>query len=61
MNEMLRPLQYLYLFQREAYISSSDGCVMIPATSVMFGIVRVCCGNFENKDIAIIGKHWSKL
>ena len=37
-------------FQREAqYTSSTAGRVMLRVTSVMFGIVRECCRNFENK------------
>ena len=42
-------------FQREAYTSSTAGRVMLRAISVMFGIVQVRCGNFENKTVAIIG------
>ena len=41
-NETLRRLQYLYLFQKEAYISNAAGRVMLRATSIVFGIVRVC-------------------
>ena len=36
-------------FQREAYTSSTAGRVMLRVTSVMFEVVRVCCGNFEKK------------
>ena len=44
-------------FQKEADMSSTAGRVMLRATSVMIGIVRLCCRNFENKTIAIIGKY----
>ena len=36
-------------FQKEAYTLSTAGRVMHRVTSVKFGVVRVCCGNFENK------------
>ena len=42
-------------FQKEAYTSSAVERVMLRATSIMFRIVRVCGGNFENKTIAIFG------
>ena len=38
-NETLRQLQYLYLFQKEAYISSAAGRVMLRAISVMYGMI----------------------
>ena len=37
-------------FQREDYTSSTAGRVMLRVVSAMFGIVRVCCGNFENRN-----------
>ena len=42
-------------FQKEAYTSSAVGRVMLRATSIIFVIVRVCGGNFENRTIAIFG------
>jgi hypothetical protein len=30
---------------------------MLRATSVMFGLVRGCCGNFEIRTIALNGKY----
>jgi hypothetical protein len=32
-------------FRKEAYTLSAARRVMLRATSVMFGIVRACCGN----------------
>ena len=42
-------------FQKEAYTLSVVGRVMLRATSIMFRIVRVCGGNFENKTFVIFG------
>ena len=42
-------------FQKEAYTSSAVGRVMLRATSIIFVIVRVCGGNFENRTIAMFG------
>ena len=42
-------------FQKEDYTSSAVERVMLRATSIMFRVLRVCGGNFENKTIAIFG------